>query len=116
MVAFIDDDESVLREEFRRTIETGKTLDHNHVNCALQLTLPTAHLADSTPIDIEKLRQTNHPLFDQGFSVDEDQRWNAIFGDRRTGDHCLSRSGRSNNDSELVLTQFFDDHFLAGPE
>lgn len=62
VMALVDDDVAILRDEIGDGSVANETLDHRDVDLSCRRSLGTPNLADGVRLDAEELRQLRDPL------------------------------------------------------
>jgi hypothetical protein len=102
VVALVDDDVAVVRDEFVDLVVADEALDHGHVDPTRHAALPAPDLADRFRLHAEEHGELRPPLIEQGLAVDQDQRA-APASLREVGaDHRLPSSRGSDENPRLV--------------
>ena len=108
MVAFVDNHLPVLREHLRIGGYASETLHRGDVDDAGCLAARTTDRADALRIDVEKLTQASHPLFDKQLAVHQDERRPSTERDQPHAHHGLARSGRRTEHADVPRRQLGD--------
>ena len=94
VVAFVDDEMSVVSDQVTHDVLSHQALDDRHVQRAGRLLAPAADSADGLGRQPQKRRQSLDPLFLQLPAMHENERIDAALGDQPCGDDGLSKGGR----------------------
>jgi hypothetical protein len=102
MVAFIDDDVPVVRDEIVNAILAHQALNHRDVEPSVRLTLTAADLSDILIGNTKKHRKLRNPLLEQRLSVDENQCVAGALRDEIGPENGLADAGWADKDAAIM--------------
>src|SRR5581483_8936543 len=83
-------------------IPPNETLDHCHVQSAVQFALTAANATDLLLIETQEHGELCDPLVKEWLAVDDDQSAAPTFADQIRAEHRLADTGRSDEHAALV--------------
>ena len=116
VMAFIDDEVSVLGDAVIRAGLLVKTLNQGDIDHAGRISFPVSDPTDGEGIPFQKRLQTFQPLIKNLTAVHEDQRIHAPPGDHGYGDNRLAEGGRRRKNARFIRQQVFKSRLLLRPQ
>jgi len=116
VVALIEDDVPVLRDQIIHDSLAADALQQGDVNGAQRLAFARANLADARPLDVQELNEALDPLVEQLLAMDEHQSADATLCDQTRCHHGLAERGGSGKHAGLMCEQGAERFLLVWPE
>jgi hypothetical protein len=116
MVAFIDDDVSVVGDEVFDDALTDEALDHDDVDLSGEFFASASKASDVFFIEIEELGEPFDPLIHELLAMNEDEGVDSALCDEPGCQNGFSEGGGGGKDTGFVGEQCFSGGFLLGVE
>lgn len=103
MVALINDDMAIVGDEVIYLLLADEALDHGDIESAIELALTPSNPTDALRIEVEEHRQLRHPLLEERFTMNQNQRTAGALCDEVGAEDGLSDPRRADEYAGVML-------------
>src|SRR5213594_1055884 len=102
MMAFVNDQMSILRNTIIDNALSHETLDHSDINFSCRLAAPASDPANVTATHVQEGLQALHPLVEQLPSVYQHESIHTALGNQPRGNNGFSECRRCSQNAAIV--------------